>query len=206
MLNHPASHIVTVGMTVSLYCNVSGIKVSFAWDRRTKDVEWSRIRNSQTDKYDVRNIQKYQQYRCIAGNGVGTAIISNVATIQVLSKHYYNYTNLYGKSNILLEITTHPHNKQATIGSIVTLTCTSSLSSDVTFSWIHNDTNIRQQQPINSVTSILEISNMSYSDSGSYMCIVRRGSLSARSNTATITVNGKLNLYILNYFIDHYYV
>ena len=78
-------------MTVSLYCNVSGIKVSFAWERRTKGVEWSRIRNTQDDKYDVRNIQQYQQYRCTAGNNAGT-IISNVATIQVLSKHYYNYT------------------------------------------------------------------------------------------------------------------
>ena len=91
----------------------------------------------------------------------------------------------------MLEITTHPHNKQATIGSIVTLTCTSSLSSDVTFSWTHNGTNIRQQQPINSDTSTLTISNVSYSDSGSYMCIVRRGSLSVRSNTTTITVHGK---------------
>ena len=191
-------------MTVSLYCNVSGIKVSFVWERRTKGVEWSRIMNTQDEKYDVRNIQQYQQYRCTAGNDAGT-YISNVATIQVLSKHYYNYINLYGKSNILLEITTHPHNKQATIGSIVTLTCTSSLSSDVTFSWTHNDTrtNIRQQQPINSDTSTLTISNVSYSDSGSYMCIVRKGSLLVRSNTATITVNGKLNLYITNYFIDH---
>ena len=112
---------------------------------------------------------------------------------------------MYGKSNILLEITTHPHNKQATIGSIVTLTCTSSLSSDVTFSWTHNGTIniIRQQQPINSDTSTLTISNVSYSDSGSYVCIVRRGSLSVRSNTATITVNGKLTLYIINYFIDY---
>ena len=74
-------------MTVSLYCNVSGIKVIFVWERRTKGIEWSRIRNSQVDKYDVRNIQQSQQYRCIAGNGVGPAIISNVATIQVLSKH-----------------------------------------------------------------------------------------------------------------------
>ena len=179
-------------MTVSLYCNVSGIKVSFAWERRTKGVEWSRIRNSQVDKYDVRNIQQYQQYRCIAGNGVGTAIISNVATIQVLSKHYYNYTNLYGKSNILLEITTHPHNKQATIGSIVTLTCTSSLSSNVTFIWTHNDTIIRQQQLINSDTSRLTISNVSYSDSGSYVCTIERGALSVTSNIATITVYGKL--------------
>ena len=78
-------------MTVSLYCNVSGIKVSFIWENRTEGVEWSRIRNTQVDKYDVQNIQQYQQYRCIAGNPA-RSIISNVATIQVLSKHIRNYT------------------------------------------------------------------------------------------------------------------
>ena len=72
-------------MTVSLYCNVSGIKVTFAWDRRFNEDKWSRIGNSQNKKYDVRNIQQSQQYRCIAGNVAG-ATASNVATIQVLSK------------------------------------------------------------------------------------------------------------------------
>ena len=92
---------------------------------------------------------------------------------------------------MLLEISTHPVNKQATIGSSVTLTCTSSLSSDVTFSWTHNNTIIRQQQPINNDTSTLEISNVRYSDGGSYVCIVKSGSLSVGSNAATITVYGK---------------
>ena len=92
-LAHPISHIVTVGMTVSLYCNVSGIKVTFVWERMSDGGKWSRIRNSQSYKYDVRNIQQSQQYRCIAGNTV-LAIISEVATIQVLSKHiqFCNYT------------------------------------------------------------------------------------------------------------------
>ena len=83
----PASHIVTVGMTVSLCCNVSGIKVSFAWLRRSNGGKWSRIniRNMSSSKYDVRNIQQSQQYRCIAGNPA-RSIVSNVATIQVLSK------------------------------------------------------------------------------------------------------------------------
>ena len=85
-LAHPASHIVTVGMTVSLYCNVSGIRVSYAWERRSNGGKWSRIRNSGSYKYDVRNIRQSQQYRCISGNRAGT-IISNAATIQVLSKY-----------------------------------------------------------------------------------------------------------------------
>ena len=89
-LAHPASHIITIGMTVSLCCNVSGINVTFAWKRRSNGGKWSRIkiRNTRSSKYDVRNIQQSQQYRCIAGNDAGPAITSNVAiaTIQVLSK------------------------------------------------------------------------------------------------------------------------
>ena len=91
-----------------------------------------------------------------------------------------------------IEITTHPNNKQVTIGSSVTLTCTSSLSSHVTFSWTHNRTTIR-----NSDTSMLEISNVSYSDGGSYVCIMKNGSLSVGSNAAIITVYGKLNYVII---------
>ena len=101
-LAQPASHIVTIGMTVSLCCNVSGIKVAFAWERRPNGGKWSRINigNIRISKYDVRNIQRSQQYRCIADNPAGS-IISNVATIQVLSKHiqFCNYTNLYVKHN-----------------------------------------------------------------------------------------------------------
>ena len=72
-------------MTVSLYCNVSGTKVSYVWERRSNGGKWSRIRNSHSYKYDVNNIQQSQQYRCITGNDAD-AIISEVATIQVLSK------------------------------------------------------------------------------------------------------------------------
>ena len=94
---------------------------------------------------------------------------------------------------MLLGITTHPHSRHTKIGSSVTLTCSSSMiSSDVTFSWTHNGTTIRTQSSTNSDTSRLTISNVRYSDSGSYVCIVRSGSLSVMSNTATITVYGKL--------------
>ena len=75
--------------------------------------------------------------------------------------------------------------------------CTSSLSSDVKFSWTHNGTIIRQQQPINNDTSTLTITDVSYSNSGSYVCIIERGTLSVTSNIATITVYGKLNNKIL---------
>ena len=60
------------------------------------------------------------------------------------------------------------------------------------FSWTHNGTIIRNTLLINGDTSKLTTNNVRYSDSGSYVCIVRSGSLSVISNTATITVYGKL--------------
>ena len=85
-LTHPKSHIVTFGMNVSLYCNVSGIAVSYGWEMRsTNGGSWSSISNSNYYKYDVWNIQQSKQYRCVAGNDIGS-ITSNAATIQVLSE------------------------------------------------------------------------------------------------------------------------
>ena len=83
---HPNSHVVTVGMNVSLYCNVSGTVVSYGWEMRsTTGGSWSRISNSNNYKYNVRNIQQSKQYRCVAGNDVGP-VISKTATIQILSE------------------------------------------------------------------------------------------------------------------------
>ena len=99
---------------------------------------------------------------------------------------------------LIVEITSHPHNRQISIYSTITLTCTSSISSHVTFSWTHNNTNIKRAHSsvTTGATTTLTITNVRYSDGGSYMCIVKRGSLSVTSNTATITVYGKLNLSI----------
>ena len=103
-----------------------------------------------------------------------------------------------------LEIVTHPHNERFKIGSSVTLTCRSSISSsDVTFTWTHNGTVISSHQVANSDTSSLAITNVQYSNTGSYTCIVAKGSLSVTSDTATITVYGKLNATI--YTINHHY-
>ena len=88
-LNHPTSYIVTVGMTVTLYCNVSSaVRVSFAWERKFNRTSWERINNTQRFYYVVRNIQKTEWYRCIAGNRAGT-LVFNVATIEVLSRFDY---------------------------------------------------------------------------------------------------------------------
>ena len=73
----------------------------------------------------------------------------------------------------------------------------------MTFSWTHNNTNIERAYSIimNSTTNTLTISNVRYSDGGSYVCIVKNGSLSVTSNTATITVYGKLKYNYVNYLI-----
>ena len=73
-------------MNVTLYCNVSGVRVTFVWERRTDSSMWKRIDNTQSYKYVVTNIPETQQYRCIAGNPVN-ALPSKPATIEVLSKH-----------------------------------------------------------------------------------------------------------------------
>ena len=88
--------------------------------------------------------------------------------------HLFKYT----------EIITHPKDKTVTHGSQVNFTCTSSVSSDVTFSWTHNGTSR------SSTTSTLIITSVSYDDAGSYVCTVSSGSLSVMSNTATLTVYG----------------
>ena len=56
---------------------------------------------------------------------------------------------------MMLEIITHPQNKQVKFGSSITLSCTSSLSSSVTFSWTHNGTIIRNTLLGNGDTSRL---------------------------------------------------
>ena len=93
---------------------------------------------------------------------------------------------------LIIEITSHPRNQQILFDSNFKLTCTSSISSNAMFSWTHNGTIIRNTLLINGDTSKLTTNNVRYSDGGSYVCIVRSGSLSVTSNTATITVYGKL--------------
>ena len=88
------------------------------------------------------------------------------------------------------EITAHPQDKLVPVNSAVNLICTSSLSSDVTFSWTHNG------MPIVGYTSILTITSVGDSDSGSYVCTVSSGSVSMTSNTATLTVYGKTASFI----------
>ena len=89
-----------------------------------------------------------------------------------------------------LEITTHPQDKLVALDSMVSLTCTSSVSSDVTFSWTHDGRDDTGQSTSTGDTSILTIKNAKGRNNGSYVCTVRSGSVSAMSNTAILTVYG----------------
>ena len=84
----------------------------------------------------------------------------------------------------------HPEDKLSPVNSTVNLTCTASLSSNVIFSWTHNGMLINESSTTGD-TSILTITNIRHSDTGSYECTVNSGSVSVMSNTATLTVYGK---------------
>ena len=101
---------------------------------------------------------------------------------------------------MITEIITHPQRKVVAFNAKVSLMCTSSLSSNVTFSWTHNGTSIDGQLTAGD-TSTLTISSVQYSDAGSYVCTVRSGSVSVMSNTATVIVYGMF--YILHGYLVH---
>ena len=94
---------------------------------------------------------------------------------------------------ILTEIITHPQDKSVPFNSRVTLMCTSSISSNVTFSWSRNGRSIGGLSTTDD-TSILTITSVRDCDAGSYVCTVSSGSLSVVSNTATLTLKGNYTL------------
>jgi len=93
----------------------------------------------------------------------------------------------------LLEIITHPQSRAVALRSSVSLTCASSVSSDVTsaldvkFSWTRDGKDVTGQSKSTGNTSILTIRSFRERNVGSYVCTVRSGLSSVMSNTATIT-------------------
>ena len=94
----------------------------------------------------------------------------------------------------MLEITTHPQDRVVAQGSTVSLTCTSSVSSGVTFSWTHAGSDVTGQSTSTGNTSTLMITNVMRNDAGSYVCTVQSGSLSVMSDRGTVTVYGKYGI------------
>ena len=91
---------------------------------------------------------------------------------------------------LLKEIISHPQNKVLAVNSVENFICTSSLSSNVIFSWTHNGTSSNQSSTTGD-TSILILSNVRHNDAGTYVCTVNSGSLSVMSDPATLIVYGK---------------
>lgn len=93
----------------------------------------------------------------------------------------------------IIEIISHPQNKQTLIGSTVSLVCKSSISSDVMFLWTHNGRSLQEykHQVVKSTgdTSTLIITKVKNRDAGDYVCEVRCGPLLVTSTAATLTIN-----------------
>ena len=106
-------------------------------------------------------------------------------------------------TNATTGIITHPQDKIVPVKSTVNIICTSSLSSDVIFSWTHNGRSISGSSTTGD-TSILTITSVRHSDAGSYVCTVSSGSLSVMSNAATLTVYGKISVYAIFHAICHF--
>ena len=174
-------------MSVTLNCEGVGNEIRYRWEvRHTAEGQWIPISYSQT--HVVTNLQNTRQFRCVVCNDAGRDD-SNIATVAVLSE-----LTIIGNFIIhvhLLEITTHPQDQLEADGSTISLTCTSSVSSGVTFTWTHNDNDVTRQSTSSGNTSILSITNVMNSDAGRYVCTVRSGSLSVMSNSATVSVYGK---------------
>ena len=91
----------------------------------------------------------------------------------------------------VLEIIAHLQDRLVPVGSSVSLTCTSSVSSNVTFSWTRNGGDVSVQSTSAGDTSMLTIVSTGRNHNGSnYVCTVSSGLLSVKSNAATLTVYG----------------
>ncbi|XP_065917563.1 roundabout homolog 1-like [Dysidea avara] len=178
---HPTSQLTTISMRVTLNCEGTGRgSITYQWQARNiNGGQWSVISNSNNRRLSnnsrrlvVRNLQESQQYRCVVFNEAG-GTRSYVATVTVL------------------KITTHPQDRLVPVYSSVSLTCTSSVSSNVTFSWTSDSRDVTGQSTSTGDTSILAITKIGRKrNSTNYVCTVRCGSLSVMSNTATLTVYG----------------
>ena len=84
---HPASHLITVDMNVTLECKGTGRgSITYQWE--ASDINgglWMNISNSNSTTLVVRDLEQSQQYRCVVSNEAGSSR-SDVATVTVLSK------------------------------------------------------------------------------------------------------------------------
>ena len=85
-----------------------------------------------------------------------------------------------------LASTINSQDKVVPVGGEFSLTCTSSVSSDVIFLWTRDRMPVSGQFESNGDTSTLTLSDVKIGDSGSYVCSVRISTLIVMSDPITI--------------------
>jgi len=184
---HPTSQLTTVSISVTLICEGTGRGlITYQWQTRNiNGGQWSDISNSNNRRL-MSNLQESQQYRCIVSNEAG-GTRSNVATVTVLSKSQINQNSAH--QLFLTEITTGPSSTTVIALQDVTLTCLASVD-DVTYSW-HRDGGSVPSKSTRKNSNTLTIPRATPPDEGSYYCMANREGISADSNRARVTVDGK---------------
>ena len=185
---HPTSQLIAENVNITLTCAGEGKgSITYRWETSSVKLEEWREDNStkNSSKLVLTNLQESQQYRCVVSNEAGDNT-SSTATITVLSKCMSLSISLY--SIYCLEITTHPQDRLVPVNSSVSLTCASSVSSDVTFSWTLDGKNVTRRSTSTGNTSVLTI--MRVRRNNSYVCTVSHGSVHVMSSTSTLTVFG----------------
>ncbi|XP_065885723.1 hemicentin-1-like isoform X3 [Dysidea avara] len=157
------------GNDVIIKCNIaSGTRsITISWFRN--GVEDTSFGNVST--ITISNVNDGDIYMCKAENRIGFDEETTMIVVQQI-------------------IITHLQDRLVPVGSSVSLTCTSSVSSDVTFSWTRDGRDVTRQSTSTGNTSILTIDKVRGRNAGGYVCTVKSGSSSVMSNTATLTVYG----------------
>ena len=88
IMTHPTNHWVLAGKNTTLTCEGTGKgSIAYQWESSTiKEEHWMSISNNNSTRFDLQNLQRSHQYRCVVSNEAGRTS-SNPAIITVLSKH-----------------------------------------------------------------------------------------------------------------------
>jgi len=125
-----------------------------------------------------------------------------IIVLSVIEKYLHNSEclinisiseELNNMSILDLEITTHPLSTTVIALQDVTLNCSASVD-DVTYSW-HRDGGSVPSRFRSQTRKTLTIRRATPPDEGRYYCIANKDGISAESNRAILTVDGKMVYY-----------
>jgi len=187
IITHPQNVTTTAGENVTLYCDDNGNPApTFSWNKDGSPVNTTanpRITFSADKKnLTITKVQKEDsgsQYQCVANNGIGQAVTSNTATLNIQYQP---------------EFTTHPQNVTKTAGDNVGLSCDANGNPVPTFSWNKDgspvNTSANPRITFSADKKQLIITNVNKADSGSqYQCVANNSIGQAiTSNSASLNV------------------